>query len=97
MDIFTGIIVYLIIFWTALFCILPIGIRRAQKQHGNDGGAPENPEILKRFIWTAALSAVLWLIVFIMVETKVIDFRTYALSMVKEDAMARQLQEEQMQ
>jgi predicted secreted protein len=96
MDIFTGIIVYLLIFWTSLFCILPIGIRRAQKEGGNDGGAPANPMILKRFLATAGLSAALWVIIFIMVETKVIDFRTYALGMVKQDAVARQLQEQEM-
>ena len=38
MTVFTGIILYLLIWWLALFCVLPIGTRPDQQGKLEEGG-----------------------------------------------------------
>lgn len=86
MNLFTGIIVYLLIFWTALFCVLPWGNQRdPNEKTGNMTGAPKVARIKEKFILTAVLSAVIWGIVFALIEFEVIDFYAIARSMIQED------------
>lgn len=86
MSIFSGIVVYLITFWTVLFAVLPWG-NHAQEvpEGGQAGGAPINPRIKQKFIATALISAVIWVIVFLMVHFEVIHFRDIARAMFEED------------
>ena len=85
MSVFTGIIVFLLIFWVALFAVLPIGNRGHQDGFGTSGSAPENPRIKEKMIGTAVLSAVLWGIVYLLVHFQVIDFNAIGNAMVEED------------
>ncbi len=82
MTIFTGIVLFFLIWWTALFAVLPWGVR-GQMESGT--GAPEKPHLLRKFLITTALAAVLWCIVFAMIEMDVIDFRETARRMAEED------------
>ena len=77
MDWFTGIVVYLLIWWTALFCVLPIGTRPvdADAEDGGWRGTPARPLLLRKVIGTTALSAVLWLGVYGVVESGWVSFR----------------------
>lgn len=82
MNIISGILVYFVIWWTALFVVLPWGVR--QQTGGVEKGikgAPENPKLKRKFIVTTLLSLVLWAIVFILVETDIISFREIAKQM----------------
>ena len=72
MSWFTGICIYLTIWWTALFAILPLGVTThaeagIDKGDGGDPGAPVDPKLKKKFITTtwvsAILFAVLWLVI----------------------------------
>ncbi len=47
MNWFTGIVLFVVIWWTALFAVLPIGTRPVQKADETSGwrGAPEQPRI----------------------------------------------------
>ncbi len=78
MTVFTGIIVYLLIWWVMLFAVLPWGIRHSRPEPGNAPSAPENPRILRKFAITSAASALVWLIVFAIIEAEVISFREIA-------------------
>lgn len=78
MDWFTGIVVYLLIWWTALFCVLPIGTRpvaQADTEAGGWRGAPASPQIGRKVIGTTLLSAVIWLGVYGVVEAGWVSFR----------------------
>ena len=46
-------IIYIIIWWIVFFAILPIDVNRAKtvKIEGEDSGSPENPKIMKKFIY----------------------------------------------
>jgi predicted secreted protein len=77
-TVFTGIVVYLLIWWTALFAILPIGTRpdpEGDPAVGGWRGTPERPLLLRKVLATTALAAVLWLGVYAVVESEWISFR----------------------
>ena len=58
-----------------MFTILPIGIRKQDKvEKGHAEGAPQNPQILKKFIITTLVAFVLWLIVFYLIKNQIFIF-----------------------
>ena len=59
----TGIMVYMVIWWTVIFAVLPIGVWRVENPtRGVEPGAPESPQLLRKAAITTAISTVLWLI-----------------------------------
>ncbi len=79
MSVFTGVIVYVLIWWTALFAILPIGTRpdpTGDAASGGWRGTPEQPLLLRKVIATTLVSAVLWLGVYALVESDWLSFRS---------------------
>lgn len=88
MNVFTGIMVYLLIFWTVLFTVLPWGNRAAdQVEGGQSGSAPANPRIAKKFLITAVISTLIWGIIWFMIEIEVVDFYDIARQMSDEDRL----------
>lgn len=86
MTIFTGIIVFLLIFWTILFTILPWGNQAPDEQElGHAGSAPLNPRIKKKFMITFLISAILWCIISYLIHTEIVDFYGIAQEMMRED------------
>lgn len=88
MSVFTGIVLYLLLFWTTLFAVLPWGNRAPEEselQTGNAGSAPVNPRIKQKFLATAILAAILWGVVFALIHFGVIDFYGIARQMSEED------------
>lgn len=64
---------YLVVWWTVLFTILPLGIRSHEEEGsdrhpGADWGAPANPNIKKKFITTTWISAIVLAVLFVIVE-----------------------------
>ena len=75
----TGLMVYLVIWWTILFAVLPLGVRRIENPGpGQDRGAPEKPELLRKAIVTSLVAAVLWLGFYAVQQADVFDFRRWA-------------------
>lgn len=74
---FLGVIVYLLLWWTALFIVLPIGTKPVDSAPEDGGwrGAPERPLIFRKVMGTTVLAAVLWLGVFAIMESGLVDFR----------------------
>lgn len=86
MDWFTGLVAFLIIWWTALFTVLPFWVRQPEKTElGHMPGAPENPHLKRKFIATTVVASVVWLILFILVKIELVDFRGIAMTMIEED------------
>jgi predicted secreted protein len=72
----TGLMVYLVIWWTVLFAVLPLGVKRVENPgRGEDRGAPERPELKRKAIITSLVSAVLWLAFFMLQHYDVFSFR----------------------
>ena len=65
MSITGSIVVYVIIWWIIFFSALPIGIKHHDRQFDNnlegiDPGAPKNPNILKKFLYTTLITTVIF-------------------------------------
>jgi predicted secreted protein len=78
MDWFTGFIVYLLIWWTALFVVLPIGTRPvedADPETGGWRGTPARALIGRKVIGTTLLAGVVWLGVYALIASDLVSFR----------------------
>ncbi|WP_237216194.1 DUF1467 family protein [Falsiroseomonas oryziterrae] len=78
MDWFTGVVVYLLIWWTALFAVLPIGTKPVEDPDPEAGGwrgAPARPLLGRKVIGTTVLAGVLWLGVYAVIESGLVSFR----------------------
>ena len=72
----TGVMVYLVIWWTVLFCVLPLGVRRVEKPgKGQEHGAPEKPDLGRKAIITTIVAAVVWIAFFALHQTDIFSFR----------------------
>ena len=72
----TGIMVYLVIWWTILFTVLPLGVRMVENPgKGEDRGAPERPQLLRKAIITSIVAAVLWIGFYFLHQSDVFSFR----------------------
>ncbi len=82
----SGVVVYLLTWWVTLFCVLPWGNNPdAEPEAGNAKSAPANPRIAKKFLITTLLSAVLWLMIYALIESDVISFHEMARKLAQEE------------
>ena len=67
-----SIILFLISWWLILFIALPINIKtnvnKSNNFDGNDPGAPNNPQLLIKFIITTFISVILWSIIYVLLS-----------------------------
>ncbi len=74
----TGLMVYLVIWWTVLFTVLPWGVHRVKDPgRGQDRGAPETPQLLRKAIITSLVAAVLWIGFYFLHQSDLFDFRSW--------------------
>jgi len=72
----TGLMVYLVIWWTILFAVLPLGVKRVEDPgRGQDKGAPERPLLLRKVVITSLVAAVLWLGFYVLHQMDIFSFR----------------------
>lgn len=79
----TGLMVFFILWWVVIFTVLPFGVRTVEEEggtveRGHAPSAPVRPMLLKKALITTAITAVLWLGVYIAVEANLIDFQSMA-------------------
>ncbi|MGH6948958.1 MAG: DUF1467 family protein [Kiloniellales bacterium] len=68
MNWFTGILLYTIVWWVVIFAVLPWGVRREENpQPGHADGAPKNPMLARKIAITSAISAVIWVAIYLVV------------------------------
>ena len=70
--------IYLSIWWTVLFCVLPLGtISHAEAGidlgDGGDPGAPVDPKLKKKFFTTTWISTVVFLILFAVIHFGIVS------------------------
>ena len=62
--------IYVVCWWVVLFTVLPLGTSREVHEAPTDGrqwGAPEAPNLKRKFITTSWVSALVWLLVMVLV------------------------------
>jgi len=75
---FEGMVTFVIIWWMVLFAVLPLGVRRVENPgRGQDHGAPERPQLLRKAIITSLVAAVLWLGYYFSLRADVFSFRQF--------------------
>ena len=70
-------IIYIILWWIIFFSILPIDVERNKtlKVEGEDPGSPENPKMLKKFIYCTGITTVLFTIIFLLMKFEYLNLR----------------------
>ena len=70
-------IIYIIIWWIVFFTILPIDVNRQKsiKIDGVDTGSPENPKMLKKFIYCTGITTVIFVIIYLLIKYEYLNLR----------------------
>lgn len=80
MSIASGIAIYLTIWWTVLFGVLPFGVQSHAEAGikvpgGGDPGSPVDPKLKKKFLTTTWVSAIVFAVLMALIHFQVIDLR----------------------
>ena len=77
MSLTGSLIIYVLIWWIVFFALLPIDVNREKKQNiiGIDAGAPENPKIIKKFVYSTLITSIIFIIIFLLVKYENLNIR----------------------
>ena len=77
MSLTGSLIIYVLIWWIVFFALLPIDVNREKKQNiiGIDSGAPENPKIIKKFVYSTLITSIIFIIIFFLVKYEYLNIR----------------------
>jgi len=68
-DLVGGIVTYVVVWVVVLFMVLPFGVRQPDEtEQGHMPGAPENPRIGLKFAVTSGITAVIWIVLYFVVD-----------------------------
>ena len=70
-------ILYIIIWWIIFFIILPLDVNRVKliKINGEDPGSPENPRMLKKFIYCSGITSIIFIIIYLLIKYDHLNLR----------------------
>ena len=82
---FTGGVLYTLIWWTALFAVLPFGARPRAEPDPHTGwrGAPERPRFLWIISMTTMVAAVVWFLAWLLIQSPYLSFRHGWLAIIR--------------
>ena len=76
MNVFTGILVYVLIWWIVLFMVLPWGARPPEEpETGHAPSAPERPMLWRKALATTMIAAILWVGAYYLITSELLQFR----------------------
>jgi len=79
MDIVSGIVVYILLWWWVLFMVLPFGAKAPDEvETGHASSAPEKPLMMVKLAATTAISAGLFVAVYLVISSGIFSFRDLA-------------------
>jgi predicted secreted protein len=83
MDWFTGAVLYVLIWWTVLFAVLPFGTRPVSDADSETGwrGVPERPLLLRKVIATTLVTTIVWAGAMVIINSDWLSFRHGFLAM----------------
>lgn len=78
MNILTGVVVYVLVWWVTLFTVLPLWVTPSEPgEPGHDPGAPQRPMLLRKALLTTAIAGVIWLGIHLVVVEPWFSFRDF--------------------
>ena len=81
---FTACVLYVLIWWTVLFAVLPFWTRpvsEADMENGGWRGAPERPLLLRKLVATTLVAAIIWAGGVALIRSPYLSFREMARTM----------------
>ena len=77
MSITGSAILFIIIWWIVFFALLPIDVNREKpvKIDGEDAGSPENPKMLKKFIYCTVITSIIFIIIYLLIKYEFLNLR----------------------
>ena len=77
MSITGSLVVFVCLWWIIFFAILPIDVNREKKENieGVDPGAPENPKLIKKLIYTTSITSIIFIGIFLLVKYDYLNLR----------------------
>ena len=80
---FTACVLYVLIWWTALFAVLPLGTKPVEDPAALTGwrGAPEHPGLRRKLLLTTLVATIIWGIAVGLIESDWLSFRHGILKM----------------
>ncbi len=76
MTLFTGIMLYLVVWWMVLFTMLPWGNQpEEQVEAGHAESAPARPRLWLKVGATTLLSVVIWIILYLVITSGLFSLR----------------------
>lgn len=79
MNWFSGVVVYVLIWWVTLFAVLPIGTQpdpEGDPTAGGWRGTPQQPRMLRKVVITTLVATVLWLGAYGLIASDWLSFRS---------------------
>ncbi len=83
MNIFSGIVIFVLAWWMAFFCTLPFNIQSEKAASGNMPGAPVKHGLKGKAIVATAIACVLWLGIYAIIRSDIISFHDIAQHMAR--------------
>ena len=73
----SGVVLYILIWWVALFVVLPIGTRAVEQPDDTSGcrGAPAKPRLWMKVGITTLVACVLWAVAYAAIVSGWVSFR----------------------
>ena len=70
-------IFYIIVWWIVFFSILPVDVNRIKtyKIEGEDTGSPENPKMMKKFIYCTGITSIIFIIIYLLIKYEYLNLR----------------------
>lgn len=74
---FTGCVLYVLIWWTVLFAVLPIGTRALPEPDAHTGwrGTPDHPQLGRKALLTTLIAGIVWLLCYAVIASPYLSFR----------------------
>ena len=88
MNVAGGIVVYLLVWWMVLFTMLPQGVvadEDALEDPSLASGSPKDPKLSHKFKKTTLIAALVWIVIYFVLEWAPIDLYDIAQNMSEED------------
>jgi predicted secreted protein len=78
MNWFTGVVLYVLIWWTSLFAVLPLGTRPVAEPDKSTGwrGAPAHARMWRKVAITTLVAAVIWIGCYALITSDLVSFRS---------------------
>ena len=72
----TGVVLYILVWWITLFAVLPLWVTPAEPDDaGHAAGAPQQPRLFLKAAITTAVSALIWLAIYLVIKSPWFSFR----------------------